>query len=673
MTLPPWLGSWGKPPDEVAKVACAIAVVLVVGAILGRGKDVLGFREPDVTRRPFLAIASFVAAMLSLGYVAVYLRGGPRIIDATTYFLQGRALAHGDLTWPLPGPSESFRGRFLLPHGDEIGGIFPPGYPMLLAIGFALGAPMIAGPLLAAALVPTTYALGKEIARGAGVAVVEPVGRAAALLSIVSAALRYHTADTMSHGLTALGIAAALLFALRARRESNPKAALAAGLCLSVVVTTRPVSALAIGLVVLFLARGHVRRVAFGVAPGALLLLLAERAVTGRWLVSAQSAYYATSDGPPGCFRWGFGRGTGCLFEHGEFVRARLPNGYGILEAAGTTLRRLKMHLMDVANLEPLALLVLVPARRAPVPLALVGLHVLAYAPFYFDGNYPGGGARFFADVLPVEHALAAVAVARIAGSRFAPAWLGVLGLATAGFGVHAAFDHLKLRDREGGRPMFDPDVLAKANVSSGLVFVETDHGFALGHEPHVSPFDGILVARRRRDDVDRLLYEAVGRPPTYVYDYDLATGAANVTLFVPTELGSAIVFESESEWPALSQEGGFAAPGFSDCASNGRALVLTPSGESARATLGLPVPEPGAWSVSVRVAYGVRVPHADAPQGTGTVTIGPRTWEIPVSATGCAELAEQAVDLVPGEARVVLSARGGAVALDRVTLKKRP
>src|SRR5438093_275103 len=83
---------------------------------------------------------------------------------------------------------------------------------------------------------------------------------------------------------------------------------------------------------------------------------------------------------------------------------ARPPDGYGLVAALGTTLRRLRMHLTDVANLEPLALLVLVPkTKNARLAQALVVGHVLAYAPFYFDGNYPGGGARFYADILPIE------------------------------------------------------------------------------------------------------------------------------------------------------------------------------------------------------------------------------------------------------------------------------
>ncbi len=43
--------------------------------------------------------------------------------------------------------------------------------------------------------------------------------------------------------------------------------------------------------------------------------------------------------------------------------------------------------------------------------MALVLLQVLAYAPFYFDGDYPGGGARFFADILPLEHVLVGLAL----------------------------------------------------------------------------------------------------------------------------------------------------------------------------------------------------------------------------------------------------------------------
>ena len=61
----------------------------------------------------------------------VYLRGGPRIVDAGSYFLEARALSEGLLSFPLPAPETSVLGRFLV-RSEHAGGahgavIFPPG------------------------------------------------------------------------------------------------------------------------------------------------------------------------------------------------------------------------------------------------------------------------------------------------------------------------------------------------------------------------------------------------------------------------------------------------------------------------------------------------------------------------------------------------------------------
>ena len=52
-------------------------------------------------RKVVVPLAALCAAALSAGYVVYYLRGAPRIIDATAYWLQARALAEGWLSWPL--------------------------------------------------------------------------------------------------------------------------------------------------------------------------------------------------------------------------------------------------------------------------------------------------------------------------------------------------------------------------------------------------------------------------------------------------------------------------------------------------------------------------------------------------------------------------------------------
>jgi hypothetical protein len=708
------LGAWGRPPDEPAKLAAGLALVGLLLVLTGRGRSLFGLGPTPLPSRLFLWITAFTAALLSILYIAIYLRGGPRIVDATTYFLQGRALSHGDFSWPAGDPSASFRGRFLLYReggggGDGVvGGIFPPGYPMLLALGFGMGAPMVVGPAIAAALVVATHRLARTIAEDAlgPVPLVEPIARTAALLSVFCGALRYHTADTMSHGLTALGLALALDAALRRR-------AVVAGLVVGAVVATRPMSAVALGLVALVLllrspapgapvtpaARSVLKSFFLATLPGVLVFVLAQHAVTGAWFTSSQRMYYATSDGPPGC--WGIGKDAGCLYEHGEFVEARFASGFGLLAAVGTTLRRLRMHLLDVGNLEPLALLVLVPlarlrgrAKRSPAvvaALALVGLHMLAYAPFYFDGNYPGGGARLFADVLPIEHALLALAVARLVSSpRYVRGALALVGATLAGFAVHASFDHGKLAERDGGRPMFEPDVLARANVTSGLVFVDTDHGFALGHDPSARIKNGVVVARLRNDDRDRLLYDRLDRPPTYIYKFEVpppsgATPAplmatAAVIPWAPPPIGDPTRYEAESEWPVLSQSGGFAVPVFCDaCAGGTRALMLTPTPLSgrARATITVPISEPGRYSVGIRIVQGTKLPHAKTRGPTvpdGAITVGDQRWEwIDVEGAGCADLPTREVALTPPVAHFVLEAHTGAVALDRVSLKRMP
>jgi hypothetical protein len=697
------LGTWGKPPDDVAWVALGAAVLFGLIAVAPRSAltflGVGGGTDSDQRRR-FVSGVAFVAAFMSLGYVAFYLRGGPRIIDATSYFLEGRGIAHGKFAWSVPSPSASFRGRFLLFRDpDKLSVIFPPGYPALLAAGFLVGAPMVIGPLLAAALVFATYFLARELTDPKDPNI-DAIAMLAAVFSLGCAAVRYHTADTMAHGASALGIALALACAFRARRTDSTRHFVLAGLALGWVMSTRPVSSLPVAIAVFALCATSPRSInallatLAAMVPGILLLSLAQHAQTGNWFASSQEAYYAVSDGPPGCFRYGFGKETGCLYEHGDFVKSHLAGGYGLVEALGTTGRRLKMHLLDVLNFEPLILLVLWPLlgrlkTRAGLALAVVFGQVLAYAPFYFDGNYPGGGARLFADVLPLEHAIAALGVSlalpRIALERRA---LFVLSLVCAGFAVHGVFDHIALANRDDGRPMYEPDVARDAQVTKGLVFFETDHGYNLAANPGADPEKEIVAARLRGDDHDRLLLERLNHPQAH--SYHLTSEGSNVTIWVPGG-GSPDFwrFEAEADWPPLAQQDGWAEPTWlsGTCASQERALTLHPEGaEKATVTFEVPVPKDGRWLVTPRV-----VRQGGKGRGTLRLEVLGRpalpedeklSWEWadgeatspPTSPAACAELTPRETALVaegPGAgARWVMTASGGAVSLDRTTLR---
>jgi hypothetical protein len=521
-------------------------------------------------RSLWLAALCLVAFALSCAYLSFYLRGGPRIIDATSYFLEARSLAAGSFTFHALEPTAAFRGRFLLASPDlrQLGVLFPPGYPLVLALGVKLGHPLLVGPTLGALLVAATYRLARALGQARQVAWL------AAGLSVLCAALRYHTADTMSHGLAALLLCMALTFALDRRW---PGAATCSGLCLGLLIATRPVSAAVACLLVGYALKSERRSwlpLLLGLLPGIFLLLAQQHAITGSFFGSTQLAYYAASDAPAGCFRYGFGQGVGCRFEHGDYVSRYLPHGYGVGPALRNFVVRLAVFATDATNAWPLTLLGgYALARHVRSPLGMLGagilLQALAYVPFYFDGNYPGGGARFLCEVIPFCQILVARAACDLRVGWLAPP------VALAGFALYARHGHEELSAREGGRPMFEPAVVASAGVTRGLLFVDTDHGFNLGHDPQTeSPRSGLLVARARDDAHDRELYERLGRPPSYRYAYDLRGRAPpRVIAYEPP---ASPRFEAEAEWPAQPRRG-HAYPIHFPCASHGKALRVLP------------------------------------------------------------------------------------------------
>ena len=510
-----------------------------------------------------------------------------------------------------------------------------------------------------------------------------------------------------------------------------------AGLVLGLLAATRPVSAVGATFAVAALAWSAQSRAEHGAAlharlgtlaaigvallPGLALLLGAQHAVTGHWLAFTQRAYYATSDGPPDCFRYGFGAGIGCLVEHGDYVRDRLPHGYTLLAAVLTTARRLHLHLRDVLSFEPLALLVVVPllpfarrltarltgrrARLGPVEAAglLLAVHVLAYAPFYFDGDYPGGGARFFADLLPVEHVLAALGLALLAARwrcdypRFA---LALVAVSLFAFGVHAVHDHRELAARDGGSPMYETHKVQGSGAEHGLVYFDTDHGFDLAYDPledpavkearheseALTPRDpdapvplSLRAVRRRGDDGDRLVYDRAGKPQSfrYLFDPQGAPAEPKVEAWTPARVGprDSWRFEAESEWPPLEQHAAWAETVWIDGVSGGRALVVTGAAAKASAEIVATLPVPGAdavWTFTPRVVMRGIEGHAELVIGSAP-DVATWTWDdAPSAMLGARDLATQNVT-THGQLTVPVHLRvSGQVAWDRTLVRAR-
>lgn len=623
------------------------------------------------TRR-FLAATGLAAAFLTIAYVDVYLHGGPRGLDAPVYWLQGRALSRGGLSWAVPGPTASYRARGLIAAFPErISGVFPPGYPLLLAAGFLVGAPMLIGPLLSGAIVIGTWLLARELALSQSDARSDRAEQAAALaagLSIVCAALRQQTADTLPHGAAALAIVVALTSALRGLRAREPRMFAICGLALGWLLSARPLAALPIGAIAVFLGMRsarpwHAAAWSLGaMVPGVALLLAANHAATGHAFVSAATEYART------------------IME----VAATPDPGRSRI---GEVLGGLSRHVMDVANFEPLALATLLALTRSRRTIAssCTALVVAAHLATHVWGSQDvlAASSANFAEVLPLEHALLGYGLAGAFASSFHRIATITLGLALGGFSVHAVHAHAAAGASDIGRPRFEPDVLQQANATAGLLFFDDDQGFELANVPGADPAHGGQAARLRGDDHDRVLYEMAGRPSARRYVV-MASGAST-TFWSPTSPSPLFWrFEAESDWPPMIASGGAASrlQVTTSCVSGGGALALSPSGTSeARLTLELPVPAaPMAgptriWTVTPRI-YEL----GQAAEGTLDVVVGSPespslahwSWRDQPGSPSCRDLAPASVELgrPPARAWLVFTARGGQVALDRTLLR---
>ncbi len=601
------MGEFGLPTNAFAWFALAVALLLVVAfrQQLTRARFVA---TTERHYRSYLLVLCLSAALGSVAYGYSYLRGGPRIIDATAYFQEARLFASGSMTSPAFEPSTATRGRFsyFQPDSGQSSILFPPGYPAILSLGFRIGAPWLVGALLAILLVWTTAELTRRLFERKDAALL------AGLLSATTIALRYHTADTMSHGLAALLVTTAIYGTF----SVGLSAGTITGLSLGWLMATRPVTGAAVLAACLLHRLLHARKgswllaCALGLLPGVGLWFAYQWASTGSPWQATQYAYYAVADGPPGCFRYGFGNGIGCLFEHGDYIAKRLPHGYGVLQAAYVTLLRLRWHCLDVHNFEPLVVGLLVAIKafasdaRRRLSIIAIGAVIVGYLPFYFDASYPGGGARLFVDIIPLEHVL-------VAGWLVTTPWTRwFVSLSLAGFALHGAFEHAKLRDRDGGRPMFEPAVLEAAHVHRGLVFIDTDHGFFLGHDPkHRDAKAGIVVLRQHGDAHDRIAWQTLGRPTTYRYRFDPTARNARpeVISISPNELSLLTRFEAESQWPALAVESGWVRPVFppNDCTSGRRGLSLEPV--HGRVSASLSIYAEGAGSHRIKLGFVAR------------------------------------------------------------------
>ncbi len=372
------------------------------------------------------AIASVIAARL-IHHVA--LDDLPHVMDEIAYVFQAKLFAAGKLRAPEELPRAAFTMWFLEDRGSRYG-IFPPGWPAVLAIGVKLGLTSWVNPLLHGA---TVMLLGRAGTRTGG----PTVGAASALLYAASPQAVLLAASLMSHTLVAFAASVVLVFAT----DLSLAWAGFAGLSLGIAAATRPLCGtilgafLALVLVVRLVASTRAGErfatacttfakragvLAASALPPVAGLLAFNHALTGSAGRFPQMAYFdehlAPADLPffqyrKGCNDLGLGPGHGCdltvhdakhtlanaLSNLGDNMTAWLLLACGPLLVLGVV--------AAVARKETRA--------RAALLLSIPLFSILLYALYWHGGTC--FGARFYQSALPAVMIVVALGITELA------------------------------------------------------------------------------------------------------------------------------------------------------------------------------------------------------------------------------------------------------------------
>ncbi|HXO30373.1 MAG TPA: hypothetical protein VOA80_23695 [Thermoanaerobaculia bacterium] len=381
------------------------------------------------SRRERLAVAALAAGAAVLALLIAWSVLGlvPHVTDSISYLFQGRILAAGHLYEPPPRVPALFANENVILTATRWCSKYPPGWPLLLAIGWRLHAPWLMTPLLLALAVAGVWLAGRRLYDPA-------TGLLAAAALACSPFALLMAADAMAH-VPALCAAAWCLAMIAGVVEDRPhrpppgdvapsppaaatddgaaggkirRRLIAAGLLGGFALLIRPLTAVALlGPAVAWCAIELARRrrlsalgwMALGAAPCIAAMAAYDAAVFGGPLVTGYAVYEPAR----------YARAADALVPWSEALLHRLP---WYLDLLNRSLWGLPWG--DLALLAPL--LLARPRRAADAVLAAsAGCLVLAYS-FYFYGDVLYSGPRMVFESLGPLSLLAARSLRTVAG-----------------------------------------------------------------------------------------------------------------------------------------------------------------------------------------------------------------------------------------------------------------
>ncbi|MEX2284158.1 MAG: hypothetical protein WEE89_16850 [Gemmatimonadota bacterium] len=356
---------------------------------------------------PPITLFAIMLALFSTAAAAWFLRGvldgQPDLIDSFAQLTHARLLAEGALTGTT-SPFWHLQQTVVTEHGWA--SQYPPGYIVLLALGFRLGAVWLVGPLLLGMCV-FSFTLAAERLLPNDLA----LARLGALLAAISPFAIAQAGSFMSHTAAAAFGAIGLYCFARARTGADFWFALT-GFAGGTLFSIRPYTGLTIGaLITLVIALDPAVRARRMRALGWMLAGALPIAIAVGW-------YNATLFDSP--FRFGYSAALGPAGGLG-FQVDPWGNTYGIAQAlAYTSAELLALSLFLLESPFPVVAIIgvvlLLRPRVTPVQ-ALIGgwalLPVIANLFYWHHGLYRG--PRMLADVVPAWVLLCVLAFAELA------------------------------------------------------------------------------------------------------------------------------------------------------------------------------------------------------------------------------------------------------------------
>ena len=425
----------------VLAIVAVVAGMLVSPARAARWRAGLAALVLRPSRMAFAMGAGVLSAIVTAIVVRAVFENRPNLVDALLQLTHARYFAAGQLGGPPIFAEGFWHMQNSLVNASGWYSQYPPGHIALLALGFAVGAAWLVGPVVMGIVTALTVLTMSRLLPGR-----EAVARIAGAATGVSPFLVAHSASFMNHSTAALLGVLAVYCALRSERSSLGWAA-AAGASVTALAAVRPVAAVVTMLVVIFV---WLQPVGDTDAPTPARPLLQRFTMQGALAVLgglpflvAHLWYNGVAFGGATVFgynaTWGPSHGLG-------FHRDPWGNAYGPVEAllyTSADLSALNSSLLE--TLLPLATLIgvfLMAARvltRGERVLVLWSLlPVLANAFYWHHGQFMG--PRMLTEFAPAWIGLSMVAVHRLLslapdslrGGRFAPRAAGTALVAAA-------------------------------------------------------------------------------------------------------------------------------------------------------------------------------------------------------------------------------------------------